>query len=88
MFPCLSELKVKQEKVYELEKALNDLMAESAKTIEDLKREMCDLQNVHKFMVDDLHLQLANAQVQLRDIDEFTAKKSAIEQEIARYNVQ
>ena len=67
---------------------MKNLIADSTKTIEDLTKEMYELQNTHKFTVDDLHLQLANAQVQLRDIDEFTAKKIAIEQEIAKYNVQ
>ncbi|MCO5559032.1 hypothetical protein L7F22_012624 [Adiantum nelumboides] len=82
---CLSsELKNKELKVYQLEESFKDLKAENMKAIEKFTKDMHELQNTHKFVTDNLHLQLANAEVQLRDIDEFREQKAAIEQEIAR----
>ena len=70
-------------KIQELELTLKSLREESTKTIDGLARDFNELKSTHKFVTDDLRLQLANAQVQLRDIDDFRAKKTAIEQEIA-----
>lgn len=58
---------------------------ESTKAIDSLTKDFNDLKSTHKFVTDDVRLQLANAQVQLRDIDDFRAKKTAIEEEIAGY---
>lgn len=69
-------------KINGLEVALGDLKAESTITIDALTKDLNDLKNTHKFVTEDLRLQLENAQVQLRDIDDFRAKKTAIEQEV------
>ncbi|MCO5586847.1 hypothetical protein L7F22_040792 [Adiantum nelumboides] len=80
---CLtSDVKEKALKINGLEAALGDLKAESTTTIDALTKDLNDLKNTHKFVTEDLRLQLANAQVQLRDIDDFRAKKTAIEQEV------
>lgn len=79
-----SELKAKESKVYQLEEAFKDLKAENMKGIETFTKDMHELQNTHKFVTEDLRLQLANAEVQLRDIDDFREQKTAIEHEIAR----
>ncbi|KAH7278490.1 hypothetical protein KP509_38G044300 [Ceratopteris richardii] len=80
---CLTiDVKEKEEKINGLEVALGDLKAESTATIEALTKDLNELRNTHKFVTEDLRLQLANAQVQLRDIDDFRAKKTAIEQEV------
>ncbi|KAI5065252.1 hypothetical protein GOP47_0019947 [Adiantum capillus-veneris] len=86
---CLSsELKNKQSKVYQLEEAFNDVKAENMKAIENLTKDMHELKSTHKFVTEDLRLQLVNAEVQLRDIDEFRKQKAAIEQEIASLKEQ
>ncbi|MCO5555104.1 hypothetical protein L7F22_008645 [Adiantum nelumboides] len=86
---CLSsELKNKELKVYQLEESFKDLKAENLKAIENFTKDMHELQNTHKFVTDNLRFQLANAEVQLRDIDEFREQKAAIEQEIASLKEQ
>lgn len=69
-------------KINGLEAALGDLKAESTMTIDALTKDLNDLKNTHKFVTEDLRIQLSNAQVQLRDIDDFREKKTAIEQEV------
>ncbi|KAH7291868.1 hypothetical protein KP509_29G039200 [Ceratopteris richardii] len=83
-----SQLKAKESKFYKLEEAFNALKLENMKAIENFTKDMQDLQNNHKFVTEDLRLQLANAQVQLRDIDAFREQKSAIEQEITSLKEQ
>eukprot|EP01018_Ginkgo_biloba_P025314 Gb_09949 [translate_table: standard] len=81
---CLSsDLKERDAKSKELEILLENTKDETESYVESLTKELNDLKNIHKFTVDDLRLQLDNAQVLLREINDFNKKRAAIEKEIA-----
>ncbi|EFJ05245.1 hypothetical protein SELMODRAFT_431748 [Selaginella moellendorffii] len=75
------EVKIKGEKAGRLEKELTTLKAEKTESAEALAKEIQDMRHGCKFILEDLRLQLDNAQVQLRDLNEFTMTKQALEQE-------
>eukprot|EP01018_Ginkgo_biloba_P023757 Gb_10617 [translate_table: standard] len=79
---CLtSGLKEKDTKIKELEMLLENTKAETDHSVEVLTKELNDLKSSHKFVVNDLHLQLDNSEVLLRGIDDFNKKRASIEEE-------